>query len=141
MKKLASLALLITLLLPTISFAQNSPSDKSPVDKSQVIQRLLSEIDARTEQVAALEERERKLTEEIEKTNAANKELTEAHKQSLLELGKLRATIEFRKAEIEDYKKQVELWRNEAQSVKKELKSSRKRELILFIGLIVRSLL
>lgn len=141
MKKLASLALLITLLLPTTSFAQNSPNAGSPVDKTKIIQKLLAEIDAGNERIAALEAREQKLVEEITKAEAARTELTQAHKDALLELGEVRASLKFAKAEIEDYKKQVELWKSEAQTAKKELKSSRKRELILFLVLIGRSLL
>ena len=77
----------------------------------------------------------------IAKADAAHVELTEAHKQALLELGEVRATIKFQKAEIEDYRRQVDLWKNEAAHAKKELKTSRKRELILTIALILRSLL
>jgi chromosome segregation ATPase len=141
MKKLASLALLITLLSPTMSFAQNSQSAASPVDKTKVIQKLLAEIDAGNERIAALEAREQKLVEEIAKAEASRTELTEAHKHALLELGELRATIRFTKAEIEGHKEQVTLWKGEAERVKKELKSSRRRELILLIGHIVRSFL
>ena len=141
MKKFASLALLITLLLPMTSFAQNSQNAASPVDKTKVIQKLLAEIDAGNERIAALEAREQKLVEQIAKDEAAQKELTEAHKLALLELGELRATIKFTKAQIEDYKDQVALWKGEAERTKKELKSSRKRELILFLVLIGRSLL
>jgi chromosome segregation ATPase len=124
-----------------MSFAQNSQNAGSPVDKTKIIQKLLAEIDAGNERIQALEQREQKLTEEIAKADAAHVELTEAHKQALLELGEVRATIKFQKAEIEDYKKQVDLWKNEAAQAKKELKTSRKRELILTVALILRSLL
>lgn len=141
MKKLAGLALLIILTCPMMSFAQNSPSAASPVDKNRVIQKLLAEIDTGNERIAKLEQRERELNEEIAKADAAHAELTKAHKEALLELGELRATIKHEKAQIEEYKKQVELWRTEAQVAQKQLKSSRKRELILTIALILRSLL
>ena len=124
-----------------MSFAQNSQNAESPVDKTKVIQRLLSEIDAANEQIKALEVREHDLLDEISKADAVSKELTEAHKQALLELGEVRATIKFQKAEIEGYKQQVDLWKNEAERTKKELKSSHKRELILFLAIIARSLL
>lgn len=141
MKKFASLALLIILILPTSSFAQNSPSAASPVNKTKVIQKLLADIDAGNERVSTLEARAAALEEEIKKADVAHAELTEAHKKALLELGELRATIKYEKAQIEDYKKQVDLWRGEAERAKKELKSSRKRELILFLVLVGRSLL
>ena len=141
MKKLASLALLIILLCPMMSFAQNSKSAASPVDKTKVIQKLLAEIDAGNERIATLEARKEKLEDEIAKADVAHAELTQAHKEALLELGELRATIKHEKGQIEDYKKQVDLWKGEAEHAKKELKSSRKRELLLMSALILRSIL
>lgn len=123
------------------SYAQSSPSATSPVDKTKIISNLLERIDADEVLIKTLEARERALTEEITKSDAAHAELTEAHKAALLELGELRATIKYKNDEIDALKQQVDLWRNESQRLNKELKSSRKRELILLIGLIARSLL
>lgn len=123
-----------------ISFAQNSPNAGSTVDKTKVITNLLARLDAAQNLLTESEARERSLTEEIAKADEAHAELTEAHKKALLELGELRATIQFRKDEIADLKTQVELWRNESQRLNKEVKAGRKRELILLLGLIARSL-
>jgi chromosome segregation ATPase len=124
-----------------MSFAQNSQNAGSPVDRGKVVRRLLAEIDTKNELVEKLEAREQELNKEIAKADAAHAELTEAHKQALLELGEVRATIRFQKAGIEDHKRQVDLWKGEAEHAKKELKTSRKRELILTVALILRSLL
>ena len=141
MRKYVASALLMLLLCQMTIFAQNSPSATSPVDKNKVISTLLERIDADEALIKANEERERALTEELAKADAAHAELTEAHKAALLELGELRATVKFLKEANEERKQQVELWRTESQRLNKELKSSRKRELILLLGLIARSLL
>lgn len=124
-----------------MSFAQNSPNAQSPVDRGKIILKLLGDIDAAQGVLTKAEERERKLVEEIEKADEAHAELTEAHKKALLELGELRATIKFKKEEIEGLKQQVELWKGEAARLNKELKASRKRELILLLGHIARSVI
>jgi peptidoglycan hydrolase CwlO-like protein len=124
------------------SYAQSSPNAGLPaVDKTKVISNLLERIDADEVLIKTLEAREQALAEEIAKADAAHTELTEAHKAALLELGELRATIKFLHSEIDGLKEQVELWRNETQRLNKELKSSKRRELILLLGLIARSLL
>lgn len=123
------------------SYAQSSPSAQSPVDKNKIISNLLERIDADEVLIKSLEARERALTEEVKAADTANTELTAAHKAALLELGELRATIKYKNDEITALKQQVELWRNESQRLNKELKSSKRRELILLIGLIARSLL
>ena len=122
-------------------FAQNSPSAGLPVDKNKIISTVLVRIDADDVLIKESEAREKALTEEIAKADAAHAELTEAHKAALLELGELRATVKFLREANEERKHQVELWRSESQRLNKELKSSRKRELILLLGLIARSLL
>jgi len=124
------------------SYAQNSQNAGSPaVDKTKIISNLLERIDADEVLIKTLEVREKALTEEIAKADAAHAELTEAHKAALLELGELRATIKYLKAEIDGLKQQVELWRSESQRLNKELKASRKRELLLLLGLIARSVI
>jgi chromosome segregation ATPase len=126
----------------TISYAQSSPSAALPaVDKSKVISNLLERIDADQVLIKALEAREQALTDEVAKADAAHVELTEAHKAALLELGELRATIKYKTDEIAGLGQQVELWRSEAKRLGNELKSSKRRELILLLGLIARSLL
>lgn len=141
MRKHAAAALLTLLLSVTISYAQSSPSERSPVDKTKIISNLLERIDADEVLIKTLETREKALTEEIAKADAVNTELTQAHKAALLELGELRATIKYLHSEIDGLKQQVELWRSESQRLTKELKTSHKRELILFLALIARSLL
>jgi peptidoglycan hydrolase CwlO-like protein len=124
------------------SYAQNSQNAGSPaVDKTKIISNLLERIDADEVLIKTLEVREKALSEEIAKADAAHAELTEAHKAALLELGELRATIKYLKAEIDGLKQQVELWRSESQRLNKELKASRKRELFLLLGLIARSVI
>src|SRR5262249_22258314 len=142
MRKHATAALLTVLLLAMSSYAQSSQDAGSPaIDKSKIISNLLERIDADEALIKTLEAREKALSEEIAKADAAHAELTEAHKQALLELGELRATIKYLRAEIDGLKQQVELWRSESQRLNKELKSSKKRELLLLLGLIARSLL
>ena len=124
-----------------MSFAQNSQNAQSPVDRGKTILKLLGDIDAAEEVIAKAEAREQKLVEEIAKADEAHAELTKAHKEALLELGELRATIKFKKEEIEGLKQQVELWKGEAARLGKELKASRKRELILLLSHVARSLI
>lgn len=123
------------------SFAQSSPNATLPVDRDKVIKKLLNQIDADELLIKALGAREQALTDEVAKADAAHVELTQAHKAALLELGELRATIKYLHSEIDGLKQQVELWRSESQRLTKELKTSHRRELILFLALIARSLL
>lgn len=125
----------------TLSYAQSSQNAASPVDKNKIISNLLQRIDADEVLIKTLDTREKALREEIAKADAAHTELTDAHKAALLELGELRATIKYKTDEIAGLQQQVELWRSETQRLNKELKSSKKRELILLLGLIARSLL
>lgn len=142
MRKHAALALLIVLLCQTLSYAQSSPSATSPaIDKAKIISNLLQRIDANEALIAELEAREKALTDEIAKADAAHAELTKEHKLALLELGETRATIKHLHAETSDLKAQVTLWRTESERLTKELKASRKREMILLLGHIVRSLI
>jgi peptidoglycan hydrolase CwlO-like protein len=141
MRKHAAATLLILLLSVMTSFAQSSPGATSAVDKNKIISNLLERIDANELLIKTLTEREQALTDEIAKADEAHAELTTAHKAALLELGELRATIKFTREANDDLKKQVELWRSEATRLNKELKASRKRELILLLGLIARSVI
>jgi len=125
-----------------LTFAQNSQNAASPaIDKNKIISNLLQRIDADEQLIKTLEQREHDLADEIEKANQAHAALTEAHKQALLELGELRATIKYLKEVNEDRKAQVELWRSEAARLEKELKASRKREMLLLVGHIIRSVI
>jgi chromosome segregation ATPase len=124
-----------------MSYAQNSRADKSPVDKSRVIARLLTEIDAGRAYIAQLEARQAALTSEIAAADSAHAALTEAYKTSLLELGELRATIKFQTAALAEREQQVAELKQERDGLRAKLKSAHKREVILTIitGILIYS--
>lgn len=133
MKRLATLALATLLLFPTIASAQSSSAAASPVNKNQVIARLLKEVDDGRAYISTLQEREKALREELAAADNVEARLTEAYKASLVELGELRAEIKFRQAAADEREKQVEALRSENEQLTKKLKSARKREVVLGI--------
>jgi chromosome segregation ATPase len=130
------LLLTVLLLLPTLIFAQSSQNGTSTVDKNKVISRLLLEIDADREVIATSQARSTALETELAEANTENKELTEAHKTALLELGELRATIKYKQAAIDERNQQVTELRSERDESRKENKHLRKENLILKLVLV-----
>lgn len=125
-----------------LSYAQSSQSEGSiVVDKAKVITTLLQRVDDLEQLKSTLELREKTLLEEIGKAEAAHQELSNNYKEALLELGDVRATIRHKNDEIASLKEQVQLWRSETERLNKELKASRKRETILLLGHILRSII
>jgi len=142
MNKIAALALVMLLLCPTLSFAQSLQSEgSSVVDKSKVIVTLLKRVDDLEALKASYEQREKTLQEQIAKAEASRQELTTAYKESLLELGAVRQAMKDKDVEISALKEQVALWKSETQRVNQELSASRKRETILLVGHILRSII
>ena len=143
MSKLSILALTILLFCPMPSFAQDLKSSTSAqtvvskrVDREAVLNRLLKEVEDSRLIVSAARERERKLLAELDKVDAENGKLTERYKENLIEVGALRAQIEFQEQAQQDLQKQIVALREDNARKDGALKSSRKRELLMTLGLI-----
>jgi Skp family chaperone for outer membrane proteins len=132
-KPAATILLTILLLLPMPSYAQNSQSAISPVDKNKIIARLLTEIDTARAYIAELEKRQHALEAEIKAADEAHAALTEAYKTALLELGELRATVKFQEAALKEREQQVTELRAERDDLRAKLKSAHKREVLMGI--------
>jgi chromosome segregation ATPase len=129
---------MICLLCLTTASAQNSAggtsTSASAPDKNKVIARLLDEIDSGRTYIAQLEARERALTDEVEKAHTAEEKLADAHQAALLELGELRATIQYQKDALAERQKEVDELKTELDAQRKENKKLRRENLLLKIG-------
>ena len=110
----------------TPGYAQNSNGAGVPApSKNQTILRLLAENDTARERIAALEERERALTEEVKRADAATQAWRDAHDKALIELGETRATIKSLREAVAERERQVEELRSQRDGARAERDEAR----------------
>lgn len=151
MKKLAAALLTMCLLLVTSAFAQNSPratSTPPPVDKNQVIARLLDEVDEGRAYVAELERRQSALEAESREADMLAERQTEAYAAAQQEIGELRATIRHEKQALAERAAQVAALRADAEGARaerdearQEAKRAKRENTFLKVGIVVAGLL
>lgn len=87
-----------------------------------------------------MEEREAALKEEVERADRAHEALTQAYKDSLVEIGELRATIEHERAALAERQAQVERVTEERDEARAEAKKAKRENRLLKVVLAIELL-
>lgn len=116
--------------LPTTSFAQDSPNSKSPVDRNRALNRLLKEAEDANAELTAARALLAAKEAEIKTADEQRLTMTEAYKQTLIEVGELRAKISFLEQAIAGKDEQIRILREDGARKDGEIKSLRRQLLI-----------